>query len=338
MESFIVKGKVYTRNGFEKGTFRVNRYGFKKIESGTPDFEGTLIPSPFNSHTHMGDSFIGEEPIGSLSEIVGPGGFKMRNLSEASDEKISKGMIRTINFMKNIGTNGFIDFREQGLRGIELIPEFKGINGVFLSRPSDVQEASTLIDLSHGFAMSSITDNDFNFLLKLREIANSKKKLFSIHFSENIREDIKKLIELKPDFIVHGIEATDEDLNLISKLGVYCVITPRSNIFYGKEPNYARFISNGVKILLGTDNVFTTEPDIFTEMDYLYRYQRSRSRISPQEIMKTTIWNPRDFLMEKGINFPLERYILFFDDLSEYEIVTRAHIYDYIIVDIESKK
>ncbi len=338
MKSFTLKGKVYTRQGFKKGTFRVDKYGFKEIEAGSYDFEGTLIPSPLNSHTHMGDSFISEEPIGTLSEIVGPGGFKMKHLNHASDEEISRGIMRTINFMKNIGTLGFIDFREQGLRGIKLIPEFKGINGVFLSRPSDIQEADILADMSHGFAMSSITDNDFNFLLQLREVAIRKKKLFSVHFSENIREDIEKLAKLNPDFIVHGIEATDEDLKMISKLGIYCVITPRSNIFYGKEPDYARFLINGVKVLLGTDNVFTTEPDIFTEMDYLYRYQRSRNRLSPEDIMRAAIWNPRDFLTEKGINFSLERYMVFFDDISEFEMITRAHIYDYVVVDIESKK
>lgn len=334
MESFTIRGNIILDGNPKKGTFRVDSNGVWQIDQSQADFEGTMMLSPMNFHIHSGDSFIEEEPLGTLSEIVGPTGFKMKHLNEEPDSNISLGILRTVNFMKKIGTYGFIDFREQGLRGIKLIPKFKGINGIFLSRPSTLDEAEKLIDISGGFGMSSISDNEFDYLMKLRELAKEKNKLFSIHFSENIREDIGKLLQLHPDFIVHGIESTDEDLIKISKSGIYCVVTPRSNLFYGKKPDYSRFIKNEVPLMLGTDNVFSTEPDIFTEMDFLYRYQRHINRISPIDILKFAIWNPRKFLNAKGINFPYERYLIFLDDVTAYQIVTRGHMYDSIIVDI----
>ncbi len=42
----------------------------------------------------------------------------------------------------------------------------------------------------------------------------------------------------------------------------------------------------GVELMIGTDNVFITEPDLFAEMDFLYRYQRFNTYISPSEILR----------------------------------------------------
>jgi len=334
MPDIIVKGKALIGNKLKNGTFKVTPNGIEEIREGEPQYFGTIIPAPVNFHTHLGDSFIGEEPIGTLPEIVGPNGFKMRHLNSTDQSKISRGMLRSIDFMNKLGLYAFIDFREQGLKGFELIPEFRGIKGIFLSRPSNLDEANILIRRSWGFAMSSLSDHDFSFLLKLREIAMNNGKLFAIHFSENVRENLDMLLQLSPDFIIHGIEATEDEIRTISEKGIYWVITPRSNIFYGKRPDYSKLFKNKAHLLLGTDNAFVTEPDIFSEIDFLYRYQRGIYRISPSQIIEMSITRPREFFKRKGINFGRERYILFLEEVDEFQIITRAHMYDYIVLDI----
>lgn len=334
MSIITVKGKALIGNKLKSGVFAVTSNGIEERGDAEPQYSGTIIPAPVNFHTHLGDSFIGEEPVGTLPEIVGPNGFKMRHLNSSDDKKISRGMLKSIEFMNKLGTYAFIDFREQGVRGIELIPEFHGIRGIFLSRPSSIEEARILVQRSYGFAMSSISDHEYSFLLKLREIARDNGKLFAIHFSENVRENIDMLLELSPDFIIHGIEATEDEVKRISEKGIYWVITPRSNIFYGKRPDYSKLSRNNAHLMLGTDNVFVTEPDIFSEMDFLYRYQRGIGRIPPHQIIEMSITRPREFFKKKGINIDRERYILFLEELDEFQIVTRAHMYDYVVFDV----
>jgi len=84
MPDIIIKGKALIGNKLKNGTFKVTPKGIEEIREGEPQYFGTIIPAPVNFHTHLGDSFIGEEPIGTLPEIVGPNGFKMRHFIASS--------------------------------------------------------------------------------------------------------------------------------------------------------------------------------------------------------------------------------------------------------------
>ena len=126
---------------------------------------------------------------------------------------------------------------------------------------------------------------------------------------------------------INGIVATDEDLDIINEKHIDVVVTPRSNIFYGKRPNYKKFLRHNINLMLGTDNVFVTEPDIFSEMDFLYRYQRVLDYIAPEDILKMVIDNPYNFLEKHNIN--IKKGYLFFKNerLNEYQIVTKRHYF-----------
>lgn len=332
-----VSGNIYWEGKLRSGTLSVigDEISFSETKSNGGSF-GTIIPSPMNSHTHIGDSFINEEPQGTLPEVVGPGGFKHAKLLEAEDSSIIKGMERSIRFMELVGTGSFIDFRENGLRGIDHIKSVKanGITPIILGRPTDKgDDIRALIEKVDGIGISSLSDEDYDFLVSSSEKARSLGKIVAMHFSEHLRENIEKVLSLSPDLLIHGIEASDEDLLEISKLKIPVAITPRSNIFYGKRPNYARFLHHGIEVLLGTDNVMVTEPDIFSEMEFLYRYQRSTERIDPNAILHMVIDNPRRFLnrFKKHIN---DRKFVFYPNtlLTEFEIVSKPNFHEKIPV------
>ena len=332
MKDLIVKGAIYRDGEMKNGKYSILRDKF--VAASTPsDLEGTLIEAPINFHTHLGDSFISSEPEGSLAQIVGPGGFKLRALNQAPASVVKGSMKRSIDFMKNQGTLAFFDFRESGMKGLNLVPKFNGITGFFLTRPATSEEIPLLLDKSAGFGMSALSDDDPKYLKVLANSAHQRKKIFAIHFSENKREDVKSLLDLKPDYIVHCIETTDSDLKALSRSGIPVTITPRSNVFHGKKPDYSRLFRFGLTVLLGTDNAFITEPSIMEEVEFLYRYQRKLNRLSPEEALSTVIDNPRRVISKLRLKINQEKYLFFPDEvLTPYQLVTRPNFYEKITV------
>ncbi len=327
MSDIIFRGNIFFNGSMIRGSFNVSKNRFIDGTS-SPTVEGTLIQAPINFHTHIGDSFIDEEPVGGVPEIVGPGGFKMKKIEEADGKEMANAMKRSIEYMREQGTQAFIDFRESGVKGFDIVPSFRGIRGIFLTRPGNKDEILYLLKRSQGFAVSSVSDYEYNWLKLLSGETKKHGKLFAIHFSENKRENVDSLIALEPDFIVHAIEATEDDLKTISRKNIPIAITPRSNIFFGKKPDYSRMLSEGCTLMLGTDNVFITEPNIWQEAEFLYRYQRNSGHIGPDEILRMITENPRKFARERGMYLGKEKFILFENEfLSSYQIITKPGYY-----------
>ncbi len=332
MEDLVVRGAIFKKGKMNSGSFSILEDKFVDGASDA-DFEGTLIEAPVNFHTHLGDSFIGTEPEGTIGEIVGPNGFKIRALENAAPSTVKRSIGKSIRFMNDVGTQAFFDFRESGIKGLELAPKTSDIQGYFLTRPNKKTEILPLLDRSAGFGMSAISDYDFEYLRDLSQKAHERNKLFAIHFSEDRREDVNKLAELGPDFIVHGIEMRESDIRVIKKHNIPVSITPKSNIFHGKRPDYARLIRSGLTVLLGTDNAFITEPNIMEEAEFLYRYQRNINRLKPEEVLSTVIDNPRKVISGFGMKMNLQKYLFFPNEiLTAYQLVTRPNYYEKIIV------
>lgn len=328
VKDLIVKGTIYFRGKMVVGAYSVLKDEFLRDDI-PGDVEGTLLKGPINFHTHLGDAFIREEPEGGIKDIVGPGGFKMRKLDSSPSRLIRESIGRSIEFMKRQGTAAFFDFRESGSKGLKLAPNTKGINGFYMSRPSENGEVIPLLEDSAGFGMSSLADNDLNFLKILSNTSHRHGKLFAIHFSENVRESVNDLIGLKPDYIIHCLETRNEDLEILKKEKIPIVVTPRSNVFHGKRPDYSRLFDLDLKVLLGTDNAFITEPSILDEAAFLYRYQRGIKRVAPEKILATIIDNPREVISRFGLRLGMETYILYPNEaLSAYQILTRPNFYE----------
>lgn len=296
---------------------------------------GTLIPTMVNAHTHIGDFFIDSVPEGGIPEIVGPGGFKMNALRSASDETVITGMKSAQQIMYNTGTTAFIDFRESGRHGIDLLKAslIDGVKQIPLGRLGDeLAGLQDIIDESYGLGYSSVSDVDIEEMKSAREICRTNRKIYAIHFSENKREGSEMLSSLKPDLLVHCLETEDSDLELIRKMDIPIVITPRSNVFYGKRPDYTRLLKAQIKVMLGTDNGMVVPPDMFQEMHFLYLYQRSLDYLDPETILTMTSETPRLFLHK--FNVPVPESYIFFPNvrLTPFEIVTRSSYLEKRIV------
>jgi cytosine/adenosine deaminase-related metal-dependent hydrolase len=325
----FIYGEILTKNGFNKGYI-----GFKnnkiieisdKYPKKKPMIKGLIIPSLINSHTHIGDYFIKKlkknlpRDINKL--VAPPNGLKHKLLNKTSDEKIIQGMKESIKIMLNNGISKFIDFRENGLSGIDLlkktISNYKNIKPIILSRPNHLEynkeEINNILKNSQGIGLSSITDFDYSEIKKIAKHTKIKKKIFSIHASERIRENIDQILDLKPDFIIHMNNATESDLIRVKENNIPIVICPRSNAFFKLKINYEKMEKLNINLMLGTDNAMITQPNILKELEY---YKKISKNNSIEKLLNMITYNPR-----KALN--LEYNILDFKLLKEFTILDK---------------
>ena len=327
----IIGGTVYLDGNPKRGYIDTLTGKFKDQEPDKGDDAGTIILAPINSHTHLGDTFIQDEPFGTLAEIVGPGGFKLKHLNSASEDVIIKGIAKSKKIMRDSGTCAFIDFRETGSAGISTIMAEKTGDpfAIVLSGAKDVNDYLKIKDKVNGIELSAISDIDLSFGISLSKAARAEKGITGIHFSERYREDISSLKEINPDLVIHCLYCTKEDIHELAGLEIPIVITPRSNVFYGERKDYNDLCRETDLVLLGTDNAMNTEPHIFREMEFLFRYQRGINRLSPELIIDMVTSRPRHFIEKMKVKIP-NSYLLFPEvDLKPYEIVMRSHYYDF---------
>ncbi len=331
-----ISGNIFKDGKMRRGTIRFHGHPeFSDSEGKDSDFRGTLIPGFINAHTHIGDSFINEIPAGDIPSIVGPGGFKQRMLATADEASVIAGMKWAMKTMASTGTYAFMDFRESGKRGIELLRKAAAgyPSPVILGRPvRGLLDLDDILIESEGIAPSAISDVGPDEIEAMSREAHAAGKIFGIHFSENVRENLDDLLRLKPDFVVHTIEATDDDLEILRTRNIPVAITPRSNIFYGKRPDYSRYVRAGLNLMIGTDNGMISSPDMFSEISFLYLYQRGINPVAPEAILSAATENPHNFLAAHGVS--LTKHYIFYPEafLTPYEIVTRGRYYRHRII------
>ena len=279
-----VSGKIFTDNGFKRGYLGFEKNKIVETDWGDspkkPICNGLVVPTFVNVHTHIGDSFIRKKDIKlprNVEELVAPlHGLKHRMLNEASDDEIIAGMKESIDMMIQTGVNCFCDFRENGIKGVNQLKDAlknTNISSLILSRPERLgynkDEVELLLKNSHGIGASSISDWDYSELEKVAKHAKKRGKMFAMHASERAREDIDLILDLKPDFLVHMICATESDLIRVRDSNIPIVVCPRSNAFFGLKPNIELMRQVGVAITLGTDNAMLNPPSVLDEIKYL---------------------------------------------------------------------
>ncbi len=318
-----IYGNILWKGEFRKGTVVIKDgiiEDFKKERDF--DFRGTVIPTFINMHTHIGDFWARDEPKGGIKEIVGPNGYKYKILRNR--KKVYDGMRRAMRYMQKEGISHFVDFREGGKDGVVLLLEAsKGFSIKPIIFGRDVYKEVK------GLGLSSVSDYDREYIISKVKEAKRSKKLFAIHVSERIREDIDFVLSLHPDFIVHMLEATEEDLEKVSAARIPIVLTPRSNMFFGKVPNIPRFLKHNILLTLGTDNGMFSLPSILREMEIAYKLSKLYGYVAPEEILKMTTINPRNILgIEDNDIGNKARLIVFRRLMTPYELVNKSTILD----------
>jgi len=295
-----VAGWFYDGRRFREGTIGWEDDVILEVRTGRarkPLATGLIIPGLWNAHTHLGDAVVTEELTGTLEELVAPPhGLKYRILAKAKDEAVIAAMRRAMATMLRTGTTGFADFRESGLQGLKLLYAAVApmpLRGVALGRPMrleyDPREVSAILRASDGIAVSAHVDWPEDGIRKLAAHVLREKKIFAIHCSERIREDIDKVLALSPAFLVHMLHATDADLKRCADAGVPIVVCPRSNAFFGMTPDIPRMIRSGVELLLGTDNAMINVPSMLREIEFAYRVARMHGGVAAREIFEMAL-------------------------------------------------
>ena len=298
------------------------------------DAEGLLmIPGLINAHTHIADSIA--KDIASdhgLDKRVSPiSGIKQSILKRSMKEHLVTYMKATSLSMLKRGVTSFADFRENEVDGIRLLNEAVGemeIRCISLGRveyyfstksiqnddelPSDVlRNAELVVRACDGFGLSGANEYSDRALAYFRKSAKEHGKLLAIHAAETIeaynysleicgKSEVTRIIEqLMPDFVVHMTNATDRDMQMVAEKNIGVVICPRANGVLGAGiPKIVSMIKHGCKVAIGTDNVMLNSPDLFRELDYLWKVSRALESnfLSAKELVKMVTINAANIL------------------------------------------
>jgi len=290
-----------------------------------------LIPGLINSHTHIGDSIGKDISLDSNvdSKIHPVSGIKQKILAETPKKELAKFMRKSAISMLNKGITTFVDFREGGIEGVQLLKNaIKGnpIRSIILGRidyyqtKRDIQkntsmpesykvELKELLRNCDGVGISGPNENSNSNLDTYSKI----KKLRAIHAAETLQsyttsqkiskssEPVRALLT-KPTFLVHMTFATKNDLRKISQNVRGIVVCPRANAALAEGiPDVALMDKMNCNVAIGTDNVMINSPDLFREMDYLWKVSMAlhKKRIDPKTILKMATVNAGKILNQK---------------------------------------
>ena len=295
----------------------------------TIDASGLLMmPGLINSHTHIGDSIAKDVGINSDVEtkIHPVSGFKQKILKSSDISHLASFMKSSCFSMIKKGITTFVDFREGGIEGTRALRSATSgvpIRSVILGRIEYYQDAKSiqrntpfpetkkplmddLLKTADGIGISG--PNEFSNSA-LKEFSKTKK-LRAIHSSETEesvrisqksfnKTETQRALLSKPDFLVHMTYASKKDLQLAAKSDTSIVVCPRANGSLAEGiPDVDLMLQSGCNIGIGTDNVMINSPDMFREMDYLWKVSMGlkKKRIPPVEILKMATVNASNYL------------------------------------------
>ena len=258
---------------------------------------GKLIcPMFVDAHTHVGDTGAKELGIGLPHEqaVIPPDGLKHRFLRSVDADTLTCMMRTGLIDMLQCGVIACGDFREQGLAGVRALRRAAAglpIRAVALGRMDERGEAAAMETEAHallqeadGLGVRDVESYPSELLLRLRE--QYPDKVFAVHAAETSaaqqeslrrtgRTQVARVLDWRPDLLVHLVHATPDDLAQVEQQGVIVAACPRSNGILGVGfPDLARWQQMGVRFALGTDNVMFVAPDMLREMDFASRLGR----------------------------------------------------------------
>ncbi len=298
------------------------------------DCEGLLmVPGLINAHTHVGDSIAKDIGIEyGVDEKIHPiMGFKKKVLRNSSSSHLTSFIRSSCLSMIKKGITTFVDFREDGLNGIELLRKAVSglpIRSIILGRieyyqdlrsikknipppASKKDELTRLLKKCDGLGISGPNENSDSVL----KYYSNTKKIRAIHSAETIesceiskkitgKTETQRALLLKPHFLVHMTHASKKDLLLVAKHKTSIVVCPRANAALAEGiPDVTLMMKTGCNIAIGTDNVMINSTDMFREMDYLWKVSMGtqKKRLSPKYILKMATVNSANMLQNKKI-------------------------------------
>lgn len=304
----------------------------KKLDAG-----GLLVmPGFINAHTHIADSIGKDIAAGSrLDARVHPVfGAKKKILEKSPPAQLAAMMKSSAVSMLHKGITAFADFREGGPEGVRLLKSAMAglpIKCVALGRvdhyssdPAGTEglpanaaaTAKQVLEIAGGLGISGANENTDAALGQYREIvaAAAKSRLAAIHAAESAetvqfsrdrtggKSEVERIMRhLRPDILVHMTHATGGEMSLARESNAGIVVCPRANGVLGAGlPRVAEMLRRGCLVAIGTDNVMLNSPDMFREMDYLWKASHAHGDfIEPRELVRMATANAARML---GLN------------------------------------
>ena len=311
------------------------------------DVDGAVVcPSFINGHIHIGDSIIKDDGYGlSLSEMVKPpDGVKHKALANATDEELIHAMQESMWDMVNSGTTHFIDYREGGIRGVELLrkackdipikPIILGRDDSFYGDDPDLGKVKIairrLLKVADGIAPSGfgeITQDVANLIV---DECSKQGKISSIHVAESESNQIESLNEFNKTEIEKGINSNfsqlvhltnpkNNDLELVSKSSSNIVVCPRANATLNVGVcRLNEMLELGIRPLLGTDNVMLNSPNMLRELEFTLKLMSVyyKSYINPQQLLQMATTN----VCSNGVNNIIQKSVIDEGNYAEFII------------------
>lgn len=282
-----------------------------------------LIPGFVNCHTHIGDS-IGKDIHlnSSVDKRIHPVfGIKSKILKETQPNYLKNFMKNSCYSMLKKGITTFVDFREGGIEGVVMLKEVLTdipIRSIILGRlefyqndseikknipfpKNKAEELKGLLQKCDGLGISGANENSQSVLnyysqtSKIRAIHSSETKQSVSKSKKNTgKSEVIRALNLKPHFMIHMTHASKGDLFSTAKRTIGIVICPRANASLAEGiPDFELMKKTGCIVGLGTDNIMINSPDMFREMDYLWKVSMGtkKIRVNPKEILKMATVN-----------------------------------------------
>lgn len=295
--------------------------------------DSIVCPTFLNGHTHIGDSIIKDEGYGlSLGEMVKPpNGVKHKALANAEDGEIIDAMKKSMWDMFESGTTHFIDYREGGIKGVELLrkasknlpvtPVILGRDDSFYGQNPDLRKVKIairkLLKLADGIALSGFGEISDEVASLITSECRKAGKISSIHVAESMhlqddslrdfnKTEIQRGVDADFDQLVHCTNPRNNDLELIKNSNV--VVCPRANatLNVGVAPLNEMF-SKGIKTLLGSDNLMLNSPNLFRELEFSLKIMSVyyKNYLNPKDLLKTATTNICNFEINRYIEKPV---------------------------------
>lgn len=303
------------------------------------DASGLIVcPAFLNAHTHIIDGFLKEVGFGLpyWEVFMPPDGLRHQALAATTPEVVERQLGRTLDQMIACGTSVFVDFREGGRAGVELLERVaadRPIHPVTLGRfsayppqppdalatnsgPLDAEalaEVASIVEAGAGFTLISANDLTDEALTQVGVHVRDLGGLLALHVAESppYREtsiertgqsDVHRVADhLHPDFAVHMTFATAEERARLAEAGIPAVCCPRNHAGIGLGiPRFDLMLEAGMNVALGTDNVILASPDPLAEVQFASRVIRALredpSFPTATDMLKMITTNPAEIL------------------------------------------
>ncbi len=265
--------------------------------SGAEDLRDLLaVPGLVNAHTHIGDSFAKDACTGlRVHEAVGKNGRKWKLYETGGREEIIAAMRDSAIDMLSSGITAYADFREgghEGLKDLRTATKDLPIRTVALGR-----DLGGRLEDCQGLGLN---------LYQIDQIPKDRKDLrdilIAVHAGEGACE-VEAALKASPDIIVHYTTGTEEDIRKTTRKKISVVVCPRSNAsLKAGFPPVRKLLDAGVNVALGTDNVMINSPDMWREMEFLYKASQLFEGLTPLEVFKAASINGgRAFRTNSGV-------------------------------------